>query len=44
MQKHEVVAMEVKIYEERMGTDAEMTKVRSVLGIRPWVLLQSTLS
>ena len=33
MQKHEVVAIEVKIYEDRMGTDAEMTKVRSVLGI-----------
>ena len=33
MQKHEVVAIEVKIYEERTGTDAEMTKVGSVLGI-----------
>lgn len=44
MQKHEVVAKEVKIYEERMGTDAEMTKVRTGLGIRLWVLLQSTLS
>lgn len=43
MQKYEVVAIEVKIYEERMRTDAEMTKVRSVLGISLRVLLQSTL-